>query len=273
MDIKAFIQKNRFAIPFILILLGVVFALIGMIANGLVPPGLLIFILLAYPGFLVIMGVIVAWIMTKYSNRDNILEKIQFYVTFILYSYTVIIFLFAILVFAAIVFFQDIQTKLANLFTAVGFVLSFLAIALSLGFSVDSVVSNQRSQRDVGIKIESCTNKQKIAIQKDIRDVFQQLQLEIQNQNYYIGEIVENHNRHFQMLQAQSDHFEEINNIRFRILQDQYCHIEKINEINLMQLRNFIQDSNKRLENSMKITNPDLKSFQSIENLDDRSSM
>jgi hypothetical protein len=237
------ITNNRRAIGFLLLILAGTFLLIGR-----VPIEFVIAYLLSFPLIIIAIGLVTAWIVTDYSNRDNIMEKSQFYISLILYFYTIVILLFATLVFSAVVFFPDIQVKLANLFTAVGFVLSFFAIGISLGYSVDNTLTTQRLQRDVAIKIDESNENQRFGIRTDTRDVFEQLQLQIQNQNHLIEEIIENNNRRSQVFQNQIDRFEEINEIRFRILQSQYNYIGERNESRIIQLQKEVQDANAKLD-------------------------
>lgn len=229
----------------------------GMIENAFV-------FLLFNPLILVIIALLVAALLAFYSNRDNLLSNNQIFVTFLLYLSTLMIIEFGFLVLLGITLYSQIQAPLSNMFTSVGFVLSIFAVALSIGYSAENTITTLRLQRDITTQIENSLNIQRDAIQTEIGNVSQQLQIQIQNQNHHIEEIIENNNHQLLVLiQNQNHHIEGIienNNYQLQIHLQNH-HIEAIIEDNNHQLQALIQNQNHHIEEIIEKNNHQLQAL------------
>ena len=132
--------------------------------------------------------------MTHFSNKDDILETKEYFITLILFLLTIVIILFGFLIFSAISYFPSIQHTLVDMFTSLGVVLAFFAIALSIGYSTDSSITIKKLQKETNeIKKEIENNNQKL--QDLINNSNNHFEHTIKNNNLIIEQLIERNNR------------------------------------------------------------------------------
>ena len=227
----------------------------------------LTFFFLSNPVYLLLLGLISGIVMAYYSNRDNILSNRQFFITIILFFYTVTIILIGVLVFLAVVIFPNVQQVLVNMFTAIGLVLSFLAVGMTIGYSVDNSLSTIRLQTHFDNAIQDGFTNQRTTFQETINSSFQELNTQIQNQNHHFEEILKNNNHQLQtIIQTQNHHIEEIlenNNQQLQLHLQNHYFAEVITNNN-RQLEIFIQKQNHRIEEMIENNNHQLQAHMKI---------